>query len=53
MANPNLEMLRLAVMRLGELADELVFVGGSTTGLFITDVALADNRPTKDIDVIA
>ncbi len=39
MADPNIEMLRSAVAQLGELCDELVFVGGSTTGLFITDPA--------------
>lgn len=52
MADPNLEMLRLAVEQLGDLADELVFVGGSTTGLFITDEASADVRATKDVDAI-
>jgi len=30
--NPNLEILILAVDQLGELADEIVFVGGSATG---------------------
>jgi predicted nucleotidyltransferase len=52
MADPNIEMLRLAVEQLGELADELVFVGGSTAGLFITDEASADVRATKDVDAI-
>lgn len=52
MANSNLEMLRLAAIDLGKLVDELVFVGGSTTGLFITDEASADVRPTKDVDAI-
>lgn len=52
MADPNKEMLKLAVAQLGDLADELVFVGGSTTGLFITDEASADVRPSKDVDAI-
>ena len=52
MADPNIEMLRLAVEQLGDLANELVFVGGSTTGLFITDEASADVRATKDVDAI-
>lgn len=52
MADPNIEMLKLAVAQLGDLADELVFVGGATTGLFITDEASADVRPTKDVDAI-
>jgi hypothetical protein len=37
MTHPNLEMLRSAVVNLGDLADEMVFVGGCTTGLLITD----------------
>lgn len=52
MAHPNLEMLRLAVTHLSELADELVFVGGCTTGLLITDPAVAEIRPTEDVDSI-
>ncbi len=52
MADANIEMLRLAAARLGELADDLVFVGGCTTGLFITDGAAAAVRSTKDVDVI-
>jgi len=32
--------------------DELVFVGGCTTGVFITDPAAAGIRPTKDVDAI-
>jgi hypothetical protein len=32
--------------------DELVFVGGCTTGLFITDPAASGIRPTKDVDAI-
>lgn len=52
MTNPNLEMLRRAVENLNELAGELVFVGGCTTGLFITDPGAAEVRTTKDVDAI-
>ena len=52
MGNANLEMLRIAVEHLGPLADELVFVGGCTTGLFVTDAAAAEVRPTDDVDTI-
>lgn len=52
MANTNLEMLRVVVERLGGLADELVFVGGCTTGLLITDPAASEVRPTDDVDAI-
>ncbi|HRH41600.1 MAG TPA: hypothetical protein PKY82_08155, partial [Pyrinomonadaceae bacterium] len=50
--NPNLEMLRIAVDNLDYLTDELVFVGGCTTGLFITDEGAAEVRTTKDVDTI-
>jgi predicted nucleotidyltransferase len=52
MSNPNLEMLRIAVENLGEIADEMVFVGGCTTGLFITDEGAAEVRATDDVDSI-
>ncbi len=52
MTNLNFEMLRIAVKNLDGLADELVFVGGCTTGLFITDEGAAEVRPTDDVDAI-
>lgn len=52
MTNPNLEMLRVAVENLGELTAEMVFVGGCTTGLFITDEGAAEVRATNDVDTI-
>ncbi len=52
MTNPNLEMLRIAIENLGELADEMVFVGGCTTGLLITDDGAAEVRATDDVDSI-
>lgn len=52
MTHPNLEMLRAAVNNLGKLADEMVFVGGCTTGLFITDEGAAEVRATDDVDSI-
>src|SRR5271170_2096395 len=53
MQNSNLELLKEVAKRLGPLLSEVVFVGGCTTGLFITDEAAADVRPTFDVDVIA
>ena len=52
MAETNLEMLRIAVENIGALKDELVFVGGCTTELFITDEGAAQPRQTKDVDTI-
>lgn len=53
MSNHNLDLLAEAARLLKPMLDELVFVGGSTTALFITDKAAADVRPTYDVDAIA
>ncbi len=45
-------MLELAVEHLGNLLDEVVFVGGATVELWVTDEAAPEFRPTDDIDVI-
>jgi len=37
MRDPNLQMLEDAVRKLGTFLDEIVFVGGVTLGLLITD----------------
>jgi len=44
-------VINVAVL-LEELAEEVVFVGGSAAGLLINDPAIPDVRPTLDIDVI-
>ena len=38
--------------RLGDLRDEVVFVGGAVLGLLIDDVGATTIRPTDDLDVI-
>ena len=53
MPHPNIELLTTVAKMLGPLIDEVVFVGGCTTGLFITDEAAGEVRPTYDVDVIA
>lgn len=50
--NPNLEILEIAVARLGVLIEEMVFLGGCATGLLITDAVAPAIRATKDVDVI-
>ncbi len=50
--NPNIELLLLAVNQLGDLVDEMVFIGGCATGLLITDAAAPPIRATKDVDAI-
>lgn len=52
-ANPNLEIMEIAVTRLGALAEEMVFLGGCATGLLITDAVAPPIRATKDVDVIS
>ncbi|MDH5648179.1 MAG: hypothetical protein OEY67_00875 [Gammaproteobacteria bacterium] len=42
----------LAIDRLGDVADEMVFVGGCATGLLITDSAAPPIRVTRDVDAI-
>ncbi|HTZ81703.1 MAG TPA: hypothetical protein VMB66_00840 [Candidatus Acidoferrales bacterium] len=53
MSKLNLELLGEAARLLSPLLGELVFVGGSTTALLITDKAAAEVRPTYDVDAIA
>ena len=53
MANSNLELLTSVARLLSPLLGDLVFVGGCTTALLITDTAAAEVRPTYDVDAIA
>lgn len=46
------ELLALVSTRLASLPYRVVFVGGATTSLFITDLAAAGVRSTTDVDVI-
>jgi hypothetical protein len=48
----NVAMLELAARALGDLRDEVVFVGGATVELWISDQAAPEFRPTDDVDVI-
>lgn len=52
MSNPNLELLTAMAKRLRPLLEELVFVGGCSTGLLVSDTASAPIRPTTDVDVM-
>lgn len=47
-----LEMVLHVARRLGPLRERVVFLGGSATGLLITDPAVPDVRMTQDVDVI-
>jgi len=50
--NPNLQILALAIDQLGDLADEMVLLGGCATGLLISDPAASTIRATRDVDTI-
>lgn len=51
-AKANLAMLEFAAKKLGKLKDEMIFLGGCTTSIFITDPAPQDIRSTIDVDCI-
>jgi hypothetical protein len=53
MPDPNLRLLEEAATKLAPFLREVVFVGGITLGLLITDKAAAAIRSTNDVDVIA
>ena len=48
----NLRMLEFVAEKLGNICDEVVFLGGCTTSLFVTDNATPDARYTLDVDCI-
>jgi len=50
--NPNLVILENVSTQLGDLLTEVVFLGGCTTGLLITDPGAPSIRETLDVDVI-
>lgn len=52
MIDPNRIQFESVVRVLAPLLEELVFVGGCTTGVFVTDPATGGIRPTKDVDAI-
>lgn len=50
--NSIINRIETVALRFGALLDRFVFLGGATTSLFVTDPAVTDIRPTKDIAVI-
>jgi hypothetical protein len=48
----NIELLERAAVALGELVDEVMFVGGATIELWLSDPGAIDIRPTLDVDVV-
>ena len=50
--DPNLPNLILIAEALGELRDEVVFVGGAVAGLLVTDPLADGVRATRDVDAV-
>ncbi len=48
----NVELPELAESALGELVEDVVFIGGATIGLWISDLGAPPTRPTDDVDVV-
>jgi hypothetical protein len=48
----NIELLELAAVHLGDVLDEVVFLGGATVELWISDEAASEVRATADVDVM-
>lgn len=50
-AHINREVIRKVAFALGELNDQVIYVGGATVGLYTNDSGAEDVRPTKDVDI--
>jgi len=48
----NLRMLEFVATKLGNIRNDVVFLGGCTTGLFLSDPLVPDVRYTLDVDCI-
>lgn len=52
MSNFNIEMIQNVAQALGELRDQVVFVGGACVSLYLDLQVAEEVRPTEDVDVI-
>jgi predicted nucleotidyltransferase len=50
--DPNVALVELAALKLGNLIDNLVLIGGCAAGLLITDNARPPVRTTLDVDLV-
>lgn len=50
--NDNIKRLIKIAEGLGELCNEMVFVGGTVTSLYVNDKSAPDIRPTDDVDCV-
>ena len=47
----NLEIVEKIALALGEINDEVIYVGGAVISLYVTDETAEQPRPTMDIDI--
>lgn len=52
MPSTNITMLQTVANGLGELKEDMVFVGGSVAELYVDNPAASDIRPTLDVDCV-
>ncbi len=52
MPSTNINMLQIVANGLGELKNDMVFVGGAVAELYANDPAASDIRPTLDVDCV-
>ena len=52
MPDTNITMLQTVANGLGELKEDMVFVGGSVAELYVDNPAASDIRPTLDVDCV-
>ena len=50
--DPNLPYLRLVAEALGDLREQVVFIGGAVAGLLVTDPMAKSVRATRDVDAV-
>lgn len=50
--NYNIGVLKNVASALGELNEDVIYVGGAVVGIYADDPAAEDVRPTKDVDFI-
>ncbi|MFW5755939.1 MAG: hypothetical protein ACOCWK_05010 [Tangfeifania sp.] len=47
----NLKVVEKVALALGDLNDQIIYVGGAVVSLYVTDEGAEQPRPTKDIDI--
>lgn len=52
MSELSLRMIEMVSDGLGELNEEVAFVGGAVTGIYADDPASEEARPTEDVDCV-